>query len=163
MAKETIITYLEANLEEQLSNFEWKVKRHKRQHIIEVAVVIYAESYDELITSDIDGTVNEPNLIQFEDSICFYDPQKSKVLPEDYLKIIPFDSKIGIEKGFLDAVLKVLRIVVQEGQTQLIEFVKDPTIETFELEWNEANLDNTIETLIDIDRYDNQRVHYPSY
>lgn len=163
MTKETITTYLETSMKEQLSNFEWEVIWHKRQHIIEVAVVIYAESYGELITSDIDGTVNEPNLIQFEDSICFYDPQKSKILSENYLKTIPFDTKVGIEKGFLDAVIKVLRIVVQEGQTQLIEFVKDPTIDTFELEWNETNLDNTVETLIDIDRYDNQRVLYPSY
>ena len=163
MAKDTIVTYLETSLKDQLPNVEWEVIWHKRQHMIEIAVVIYAESYDGLVTSDVNGTVNEPNLIQFEDSICFYDPQKSKVLPENYLKTIPFDSKIGIEKGFLDAVLKVLRIVVQEGQTQLIEFVKDPTIDTFELEWNEINLDNTIETLIGIDRYDNHRVLYPSY
>ncbi|SFH67707.1 DUF3013 family protein [Pisciglobus halotolerans] len=163
MTKETIITYLENILEEQLFGFEWHVNWQQRQHLIEVAVVLYAEAHGELVTSDVDGTVNEPHLIQFEDSICFYDPHKSKILPDDYLKTIPFDSKAGIEKGLLDAVIKVLRITAQEGQSNLIEFVKDPAIETFELVWNETNLENTINTLKSIDRYNKQRVPYPKY
>lgn len=163
MAKKDIIDYLETIMEESHLEFDWSTQWNKRQHIIEVFFTIYAETEPELVIQDIEGTVNKENIIQFEDAICFFDPTKSKIIPENYLAALPFDLKKGIEKGFLDAVIKMLRIVVTEGQSDLLDFATDPEIETFELHWNELNFETTIQTAKDTNRYDMDRVEYPKF
>lgn len=158
-----MIDYLESILEKQDTSFDWEINWNKRQHVIEVFVTIYAEADSETVIQDAEGTVNNEEGIQFEDVVCFYDPNKSKIITEDYLHAFPFSIKKGLEKGFLDAVIKVLRIVVGEGQTNLEEFVRNPEIETFELVWNEGNFNQTIETLKNTDRYDSTLIPYPKF
>lgn len=81
----------------------------------------------------------------------------------DYLVAIPFDSKKGIEKGLIDAVIKQLRIVMTEGQSDLLDFATDPTIETFELNWNEADFKGTLETYRETGRYNTELAAYPKF
>ncbi|MGX7394625.1 DUF3013 family protein [Carnobacterium mobile] len=163
MAKQDVIDYLETIMEESHLEFDWAVHWNKRQHTIEVAFTIYAETVPDLVVQDVEGTVNKENIIQFEDIICFYDPEKSKIRLDDYLAAFPFDLKKGIEKGFLDTVVKMLRIVVTEGQSDLLDFATDPAIETFEMEWNETNFESTLQTAKDTNRYNKERVDYPKF
>lgn len=158
-----IIDYLKESLEKNEPFFDWELNWNRRQHVIELFVTIYAEMETEAVIQDTEGTINREEGIQFEDVICFYDPEKSKIMTDDYLHAFPFSIKKGLEKGYLDAVLKVLRIVVGEGQTNLEEFVKDPAIETFELVWNEENFHQTVQTLKDTNRYDTTLVPYPKF
>lgn len=158
-----MIDYLVASLEENEASFDWEVNWNKRQHAIELFVTIYAETNPDMVIQDVEGTVNEEEGIQFEDAICFYDPEKSKILLDDYLIAFPFSIKKGIEQGFLDAVIKVLRLVVSEGQTNLTEFAQDPDIETFEMNWQEENFNQTIETMKATNHYETKLVPYPKF
>lgn len=158
-----IIDYLQESLEQKEPFFDWELNWNKRQHVIELFITIYTEMESEVVIQDTEGTVNKEEGIQFEDAICFYDPDKSKIVTDDYLHAFPFSIKKGLEKGYLDAVIKVLRIVVGEGQTNLEEFVRNPEVETFELVWNEGNFNQTIETLKDTNRYDTTLVSYPKF
>lgn len=158
-----MIDYLVASLEESEASFDWEVNWNKKQHAIELFVTIYAETINDAVISDVEGTVNEEEGIQFEDVICFYDPEKSKILLDNYLHAFPFSIKKGIEQGFLDAVIKVLRIVVGEGQTNLVEFAQNPEIEEFEMNWKEENFKQTIETLKATDRYETKLFPYPKF
>lgn len=158
-----IVEYLVENLEKTEAPFDWEVNWNKRQHVIELFVTIYAETSEDMVIEDVEGTVNEEEGIQFEDAICFYDPEKSKILLDDYLKAFPFSIKKGIEQGYLDAVLKILRLVVSEGQTNLNEFAQNPEIETFELNWQDGNFNQTIATLKDTKRYESKTLPYPKF
>lgn len=158
-----IVDYLETILEKSETSFDWEVNWNKKQHVIELFFTIYTEPAPDFIIQDEEGTINEEEGIQFEDAICFYDPDKSKVLLDEYLHAFPFPIKKGIEKGFIDAIIKVLRIVVGEGQTNLDEFVKVPEIETFEMVWNEENFAQTVETLKATGRYDTTLLPYPKF
>lgn len=158
-----MIDYLDNTLSEANLEFDWSIEWKKRQHIIEVTFTLYAETTPELVIQDVEGTVNTENIIQFEDAVCFYNPEKSKIIVDDYLAAFPFDLKKGIEKGFIDALVKMLRIVATEGQSDLLDFATDSTIETFEMEWNQANFEQTIQTLKDTSRYDTEKVEYPKF
>ncbi len=163
MTKKDMIDYLDNTLSEANLEFDWSIEWKKRQHIIEVTFTLYAETTPELVIQDVEGTVNTENIIQFEDAVCFYNPEKSKIIVDDYLAAFPFDLKKGIEKGFIDALVKMLRIVATEGQSDLLDFATDSTIETFEMEWNQANFEQTIQTLKDTSRYDTEKVEYPKF
>ncbi|WP_407370605.1 DUF3013 family protein [Carnobacterium sp.] len=164
MAQETLLDYLGEALEESDFEFDWKLEWNKRQHAIELYFSIFAENKENhVVIEDVEGTANEGEIIQFEDAICFFDPKKSKIQMDNYLKAIPFDFKMSIEKGYVDAVLKTLRIVVTEGQSDLLDFATDPSIDTFELNWNDTNFDGTIKTLKDINRYSEEKLIYPKY
>ena len=163
MTKKDMIDYLDNTLSEANLEFDWSIEWKKRQHVIEVTFTLYAETTPELVIQDVEGTVNTENIIQFEDAVCFYNPEKSKIIVDDYLAAFPFDLKKGIEKGFIDALVKMLRIVATEGQSDLLDFATDSTIETFEMEWNQANFEQTIQTLKDTSRYDTEKVEYPKF
>ncbi|MCA9766212.1 MAG: DUF3013 family protein [Carnobacterium sp.] len=163
MTKQDMIDYLDSKMSEANLDFDWSIEWKKRQHAIEVSFTIYAQTDSNLVIQDIEGTVNTENIIQFEDTICFYNPEKSKIILEDYLATIPFDFKQGIEKGSIDAFVKILRIIVTEGQSDLLDFSTDPSIETFEMEWNQANFEQTIQTLKETNRYNTEKVLYPKF
>lgn len=158
-----IIDYLKTLLDKDEPAFDWELNWNKRQHVIELFVTIYSEAPEDVVIQDAEGTLNDEEGIQFEDAICFYDPEKSKIVLDEYLHAFPFSIKQGIEKSYLDAVIKVLRIVVGEGQTNLNEFVQNPEIEEFELVWNEKNFNQTIETAKSTNHYDTTLVPYPKF
>lgn len=163
MAKQDMIDYLDEALSEANLEFDWSIEWKKRQHVIEITFTIYAQTDSGLVIEDVEGTLNAENMIQFEDAICFYSFEKSKIILDDYLAAIPFDFKQGIEKGTIDAFVKMLRIVVTEGQSDLLDFATDSAIETFEMEWNQVNFHQTIQTLKETNRYNTERVLYPKF
>ncbi|MGX7418817.1 DUF3013 family protein [Carnobacterium gallinarum] len=163
MAKEDLIEYITTVLEEANLEFDWLIQWNKRQHGIEIYFTLFVETDSSEVIEDVEGTVSENDIIEFEDGIVFYDPTKSKIELEDYLIGIPFDSKKGIEKGLIEAVAKYLRIVVTEGHADLMDFATDPTIESFEMNWDQQAFLGTIETLKETGRYDATLVSYPKY
>ncbi len=163
MAKEELLDYINETFEAANFEFDWLVQWNKRQHGIEVFFTLFVETDSSTVIEDVDGTVAENDIIEFEDGIVFYDPLKSKLNLDDYLVGIPCDSKKGIEKGVIEAAAKYLRIVVTEGQADLLDFATDPTIETFEMHWNDNDFAGTIATLKETGRYEDTLIAYPKY
>lgn len=164
MAKLDCVTYIEEVMDEAHLEFDWMVQWNKRQTAVEIFCSIFAEvDLAETVIEDVEGTVTENDIIEFEDVIIFYDPKKTTLDLADYLVAIPFDSKKWIEKGLIDAVIKQLRIVMTEGQSDLLDFATDPTIETFELNWNEADFKGTLDTYRETGRYNTELAAYPKF
>lgn len=138
--------------------FQWKVVKDIQKQLIEVQFTFRLKVEDDVQVQDIVGQNNESGYIQFEDSICFYDPGLSHVQPQNYLEAVPFDNQLGIDKGVVFSYVKQLNIVLSEGKTRLEEFVSDTTIGEFGLMWNETNLNQTIETLKRTKRYSEDKL-----
>lgn len=138
--------------------FQWKVVKDIQKQLIEVQFTFRLKVEDDVQVQDLIGQNNESGYIQFEDSICFYDPGVSHVQPQNYLEAVPFDNQLGIDKGIVFSYIKQLNIVLSEGKSNLKEFVSDTTIGEFELMWSDTNLSQTIETLKQINRYSEDKL-----
>ncbi len=57
---------------------------------------------------------------------------------EDYLATIPYAGKKGIQKALLDGLVDYIQEILEEGQSDLLDFLNDDSEEAiFELRFNE--------------------------
>lgn len=162
MKKETILDYLDKQLNEKISEFDTAIDWDTRNHTIEVIVRLFAENKDGEAIDDAEGVLSEEEVIEFEDGVIFYNEQKTKQQPdpEDYLAIIPFDGKKGLHKSVIDGMLSYLNEVLIDGQDELFDFLTDPEKDSFELVWETEKFNQAVEhAASENDPY----LPYPSY
>lgn len=150
--------YIDDELKKMLPNFKWKIVKESKKKLIELYLTFHVETDEANQVQDIVGRNNEPGLVQFEEVICFYDPAYAHVKPQNYLASFAMDSHTGIEKGYVDAILRKLNYTTKKGKLDLAEFLNDDFAESFSLSWNESNLQNSIKTLKQTGRYNEEKV-----
>ncbi|MGX4686859.1 DUF3013 family protein [Vagococcus sp. JNUCC 83] len=136
--KDNMLTELEKQLEKSLGDFDFAIDWDVKQHRIEVSVVLFAENKLNDVIEDEEGTQSEEEVIEFEDSLVLYADDKQTPDELEYLTVIPFNRKKGMTKGDIIALANYLAEVLVNGQDDLLDFLNDETIETFELVWNDA-------------------------
>lgn len=160
MKKETILLYLDQQISQQLGDYEIAIDWHKRESTIEVIFRLFAENPSNERIDDVAGVISEEEIIEFEDSILFYDPQKATINQSDFLTTIPYEGKKGIKKSVLDSLIVYLKNILINGQKALIEFLSDNQQEIFELAWSEVEFQAIVTAYpSEHDKY----IAYPSY
>ncbi|MDG3142848.1 DUF3013 family protein [Streptococcus suis] len=135
MAKFGFLSVLEEELEKQL-DVDFAIDWDKRNHAVEVVVVLEAQNQSEVAVIDDTAEVSHDDIV-FEDVILFYNPAKTKFDSDDYLVTIPYEPKKGLSREFLTYFAKTLNEVTTEGLSDLMDFLQDDTIPEFALEWNQ--------------------------
>lgn len=144
MAKETMLTYLDNQLTKKMADYEVALDWDVKNHTIELVVRLFAENSQQLALDDIEGVLSEEEIIEFEDGILLYHPEKSTFLIEDYLATLPYEHKKGMKQSDLDGLVDYLKEILDEGQSDLLDFLEDESEEAiFELhfskeKWQEA-------------------------
>ncbi|MCB5954119.1 DUF3013 family protein [Enterococcus sp. CWB-B31] len=162
MKKETMLDYLDKQIDKQLSEFDTAIDWDTRNHTIELMVRLFAENNAGEAIDDSEGISSQEEIIEFEDGILFFNTEKGKQEPnpEDFLAVIPFDGKKGISKAVIDSVLVYLNDVLTDGLDDLLEFLNNPDKEFFELIWDEEEYKNILKQAgTDLEIY----LPYPSY
>ncbi len=136
--KDNMLTELEKQLEKSLGDFDFAIDWDVRQHRIEVSVVLFAENKSNDVIEDEEGVQSEEEVIEFEDSLVLYADDKETPDELEYLTVIPFNRKKGMAKEDITALANYLAEVLVNGQDDLLDFLNDETIETFELVWDDA-------------------------
>ncbi|MGM0174658.1 DUF3013 family protein [Enterococcus sp. DIV0800] len=158
MAKETMVTYLDNYLNKKIPDYELALDWDTRNHSFEIAFRIYGENKGQIEIDDADGVASEEEIIEFEDAILLVDPDKSKYDAEDYLAVIPYEGKKGMKKNELTAVVDYLKDVIDDGQSDLLDFLADDSDEAiFEMNWDDAVFKASIKPS------DSSYLSYPSY
>lgn len=158
---ETDLTqYVQDKMLKEAKNYRWRMVLDSHKRALEIYFLISLELDQEQYVQDINRRVNNKKLIQFEDVVSFYDENHHRLLPENYLKAIPFNPEIGIEEGLVDAFLKQLNIIISGAYSQLREFLMDDGQKEFELHWNEINMQQTVETLKNTNRYSKNKLTF---
>lgn len=162
MKKETMLDYLDKELNEKIRDFDTAIDWDTRNHTIEVVVRLFAENKDGETIDDAQGVLSEEEVIEFEDGVIFYNEQKTKQKPDsqDYLAVIPFDGKKGIQQSTIDGFLIYLNEVLIDGQDDLLEFLTNPEKESFELIWDTEQFNKAVEQA---EKENNSYLPYPSY
>ncbi len=161
MKKENMLTVLEEELDKNLSSYGFAIDWDKSNHVIEVIVQLVASNQLHEKVTDTDGNLSNEEAIEFEDSLLFYHPEKSVFDSEDYLAVFPYEGKKGISRGFLQGFSHYLLEVLEEGQSDLMDFLTDETLETFELKWNKTAFEQVLAK--QPDRVLTDYIPYPSY
>ncbi len=159
MAKETLITYLDKQLTKKITEYDTAIDWDAKNHTIELVIRLFAENAAGTVIDDAEGVESEEEIIEFEDGILFYNPQKSRFDEEDYLAVIPYEGKKGIQQAVIDGLVDYLQEVLDQGQSDLLDFLSEENEdEFFELQFSEEALDQAIE------KYEEKGyLPYPSY
>jgi len=81
---------------------------------------------------------SEEDIIEFEDGILLYDPQKSSFNEADFLAVIPYEGKKGSRKALLDGLVDYMKEILSEGESDLLDFLNDDAEDAvFELRFDE--------------------------
>lgn len=132
-----ILNYLNQQIETKLANnYEVFLEWDKRTHQISIVIELFVENQNNYAIEDIDGT-EALDIISFEDEILL-NGGKISVDNDDYLLVVEFDRKKGISRQFLDELVEELLITLDNGQSDLLDFV-DNDEEIFELSINKLH------------------------
>lgn len=137
MAKETMLTFLDRQIEKKLSDYEVELDWDVQNHTIEIIMHLYAENKSNQAIDDIAGLLSAEDVIEFEDGVLLYDEKKAVFDPTDFLTVIPFNGKKGMERKKMVALIDMLKEVLDEGQSDLLDFLTSEA-EVFELKFDPA-------------------------
>lgn len=158
MKKETILEVIEKELEQQLTDVDFAIDWNTKKHQIEIIVALFAENKAQEAIEDEDGVLSEEEVIEFEDAILLYTNREDVINSEEYLTTIYFDRKKGLSKEWIHEFAVYFNECLLEGQSDLLDFLMDERIETFELKWNETAFEDKIKKI-----ETNTLVPYPKY
>lgn len=132
--KENMLQFMDQMIDQYIDGaYEVEIDWQPRTHRIEVFCRLFAENKNELAIVDVEE-VTAAEVIEFEDQLLFYD-SKQKVEADNYLQTFSFDRKRGMKKAEIAAIFKTLRTVLDEGQSDLLDFMTDEDALEFELHW----------------------------
>lgn len=141
--KKDFLHYLDKRLE-RIHDYDIALDWDTKNHTVEILFHLYAENSQGQAIDDAEGVTSEEEIIEFEDGILLYHPQKSQFNREDYLQAFPYEGKKGLSMAFLNALVDYLQIVLDEGQAELLDFLSDEA-EIFELKWDESRFEQEVE------------------
>jgi hypothetical protein len=146
MKKVNLLDYLDQTIEAKITDYDVALDWDTKNHTIEIVVRLFAENKANLEIDDVKGVVSEEEIIEFEDGILLFNPQKSVFNETDYLAVIPYEGKKGLAKSVIDAIIDYLNDVLAQGQSDLLDFL-DAEDETavFELKWDNQELTKLVE------------------
>lgn len=160
MKKEkNMLYFLEAQLEKYLGDYDFAIDWNTKNHTVEIIAVIYAENKTDQVIDDVTGVQTEEDIIEFEDSLMLYNPEKFVPSTEEYLTTIPYEGKKGMKKSVMTALAKHLGQVLTDGESDLLDFLADDETEVFELKWDQKAFETILEKANQSDDY----LAYPKY
>ncbi|MHC5269595.1 DUF3013 family protein [Enterococcus sp. LJL98] len=159
MAKETMLSFLDTQLTKKMADYEVALDWDAKNHTIEIVFLLFAENKEQWLIDDASGVGSEEEVIEFEDGILLYHPTKSKVNEEDYLAVLPYEGKKGMKQQELAGLVDYLKEILDEGQSDLLDFLTQEESEVFELTFDEKRYTDCIAKYAGQE----QMIAYPSY
>ena len=98
--------------------------------------------------TDDDAEASRDN-ISFEDAVVFYNPQKSKLVADEYLAMFPYDPKKGLSQEFITYFVAFLQEPADRELDALMDFLVSDEAEfsgTFDKAAFEAGMTSVTET-----------------
>ncbi|PCS00202.1 DUF3013 family protein [Lactococcus fujiensis] len=155
MAKYGFLDVIQDTLEEKF-NYDFEMNWDKRNFAVEVNFLLEVENKAGIALTDADGVESAEN-IEYEDSVIFYNPQKSHFDADEYLAAIPYTDK-GLSGEFLTFFVEFLQETADEGLDDLIDFLDDDEAEEFSINWDKEKFDEGVSALTATEFY-----KYPRY
>ncbi|WP_164920231.1 DUF3013 family protein [Ligilactobacillus salivarius] len=140
------------------------VNWNKKDRQFEMELTFYAENKEATLLTDTLGVESTEPVVTFIDEILIYDKNREKNFDEDdYLVCLPYDGKNGWYLAEAKAFVSYLQIVLDNGESDLLDFLTDDEKEIFELVWSEDEYKKIIESNMLSLPNPNNRIKYPKF
>ena len=113
--KEELGEYIHEKLIEEAKHYQWKIIMDSSKSALEIYFTVSLDIDENHYVQDGNATINDSGKLIFEEVLCFYDEMNSKIAPSNYLIAIPLNPAVGIEQGYVDAVMKQLNIIASSA------------------------------------------------
>lgn len=136
----------------------------KEARVFEVELTMTVEAAKGYEVEDQDGQTIDDGEIDYADAILFYDATRlnGDDYKDNYLAVFGFQGKQGIAKATVDAVFSYLQDLLDDGQTDLMDFVDGTSAaDTFELHFDDAKYQTAYAKQPEAARH--QFLPYPQY
>ncbi|MFT8565937.1 MAG: DUF3013 family protein [Liquorilactobacillus satsumensis] len=136
-----LLDFLKLGLSKLDFDGQLELSWNKEQHTFTIEITFVMEKKARALFLDMTGETSPKPAITFVDAILlydrvFFDPRR---VQDDYLVCLPFDGQKGWELAKGEALLTYLQILLDNSQSDLIEFLNSSDsskITLFELEWS---------------------------
>lgn len=140
------------------------VNWNKKDRQFEMELTFYAENKEATLLTDTLGVESTEPVVTFIDEILIYDKNREKNFDaDDYLVCLPYDGKNGWSLAEAKAFVSYLQIVLDNGESDLLDFLTDDEKEIFELVWSEDEYKKIIESNMLSLPNPNNRIKYPKF
>lgn len=140
------------------------VNWNKKDRQFEMELTFYAENKEATLLTDTLGVESTEPVVTFIDEILIYDKNREKNFDEDdYLVCLTYDGKNGWSLAEAKAFVSYLQIVLDNGESDLLDFLTDDEKEIFELVWSEDEYKKIIESNMLSLPNPNNRIKYPKF
>lgn len=140
------------------------VNWNKKDRQFEMELTFYAENKEATLLTDTLGVESTEPVVTFVDEILIYDKNREKNFDvDDYLVCLPYDGKNGWSLAGAKAFVSYLQIVLDNGESDLLDFLTDDEKEIFELVWSEDEYKKIIESYMLSLPNPNNRIKYPKF
>lgn len=140
------------------------VNWNKKDRQFEMELTFYAENKEATLLTDTLGVESTEPVVTFIDEILIYDKNREKNFDaDDYLVCLPYDGKNGWSLAEAKTFVSYLQIVLDNGESDLLDFLTDDEKEIFELVWSEDEYKKIIESYMLSLPNPNNRIKYPKF
>ncbi len=163
MQQADLLTFLENGLGQLDFDGDLDLGWQKKERTFSIDLIFYAQNNDHQEITDSEGVLSNEEIITFVDSILIYDEQKfdPSMVQQDYLICLPFAGKQGWSLAYGQAFLTYLQIILDNGQSDLLDFLNNSEAEIFELEWSKDEFAKILAA--EEKQLQNQRLLYPKF
>lgn len=160
--KKNLLNFIETNMEKLDFDGNLEVSWQKKQHTFTLDLTFYAENKAQEVILDMQEVESDEPIISFVDSILLYDRTKfdPKNVQIDYLVCLPFEGKKGWTLAQGKAFFTYLQIVLDNGESDLLDFLNNKEADIFELEWSNEEYEKVLKSIED---GQTKRLLYPQY
>src|SRR5574341_2614717 len=148
MAKYGFLDALDHELTRNFT-YDYEINWDKKHHAVEIFYLLDVENPGVAVTDTDDDAEASRDNISFEDAVVFYNPQKSKLVADDYLASFPYEPKKGLSQEFITYFVAFLQETADNELDALTDFLNSDEAEfagTVNLEAFEKGLASLTET-----------------
>lgn len=148
MAKYGFLDALDHELTRNFT-YDYEINWDKKHHAVEIFYLLDVENPGVAVTDTADDAEASRDNISFEDAVVFYNPQKSKLVADEYLAMFPYDPKKGLSQEFITYFVTFLQETADRELDALMDFLVSDEAEfsgTFDRAAFEAGMTSVTET-----------------
>lgn len=113
----------------------------------ELEIVMVGQTNDLEIENQEGGTADQE--VSYDDAVLIYDQQRvdGTEYAENYLHIVPFAGRQGIEQATLIGLFDYLAVLLDNSMNNFLDFL-DPemSLATFQIEWSQSDFEQAVAT-----------------